>query len=103
MVEEENYVTVIFQTKRDPTYVTPKDTETIYDEVNTEDRKLDASLVITENKELAPPCSRLALVVTGLVIICLILVSVIIGLNFRFNTVMSSSEKWPTSQHRTCS
>nr|XP_004573612.2 C-type lectin domain family 4 member M isoform X1 [Maylandia zebra] len=93
MVEEENYVTVIFQTKRDPTYVTPKDTETIYDEVNTEDRKLDASLVITENKELAPPCSRLALVVTVLVIICLILVSVIIGLNFRFNTVMSEQQR----------
>ncbi|XP_035768412.1 killer cell lectin-like receptor subfamily B member 1B allele C [Neolamprologus brichardi] len=93
MVEEENYVTVIFQTKGNPTYVTPEDTETIYDEVNTEERKLDASLVITENKEFAPACSRLALVVTGLVIICLILVSVVIGLIFHFNTLMSEQQR----------
>ncbi|KAL3980162.1 receptor-type tyrosine-protein phosphatase U [Sarotherodon galilaeus] len=93
MVEEENYVTVIFQTKGDPTYVTPKDAETIYDEVNTEERKWDAPLVITENKEEAPARTRLVLVVTGLVIICLILVSVIIALIFHFNTVMREQKR----------
>ncbi|XP_070692065.1 C-type lectin domain family 4 member M-like [Pempheris klunzingeri] len=94
MEEELNYVAVAFRADSIPAHEKLNDLEIIYDEVMTEKQQAwNTNPVITGNEKRAPLFTLLHLVAACLGVICISLVSAIIALSIRFNTVLSEQHR----------
>ncbi|KAK2844974.1 hypothetical protein Q5P01_011633 [Channa striata] len=97
MTEELNYVMVTFTSNSVSTQEKPYDLDVIYEEVKTEEKACDTHPVIQEKVKKAPSCNLLHLIAVGLGVFCVILLSFVIALSIRLNTVKSEQETQRTS------